>query len=219
MLIRFAVCHTPCVRIGSCSAIEIQVRAAVETIDNTMELEDVNGPFNLPSAIPEHMAVTSVGISNTAAAPAAGAPDPRHTAIPLKLPAVASASSTATNTVHIKAFIRRIMVDVKNLGRLSHEGVMGAGLAKETDGAVKATCRAIVFSVVFEYSILLIILLNMICISGFNVPSSRERGKVFVPVEGTKRTEEIARLHGRGQILHQNVKFMSFRPVSMEPLV
>lgn len=132
-------------------------------MDNTKELKDDNGSFSLPSAIPEHMADTSVGISNTAAPPAAGAPDPRHTAIPLKLPAVASTSSTATNTVHIKAFIRRIMVDVKNLGRLSHEGVMGAGLARETDGAVKATCRAIVFSVVFEYSILLIILLNMIC--------------------------------------------------------
>ncbi len=127
-----------------------------------MELQDVNDQVDLPSAIPDRVADTSVGISNNAAPPATVIPDPRHTAIPLKLHVLASTSSPATNAVHIKVFIRRIMVDIKNLGRLSHEGIMGAGLARETDGALKATCRAIVFSVVFEYIILLIIFLNMI---------------------------------------------------------
>lgn len=126
-----------------------------------MELQGAHDQVDLPSAIPDRVTDTSVGISSTAAPPATGNPGLRHAAIPLKLHVLASPSSPATNAVYIKAFIRRIMVDIKNLGRLSHEGIMGAGLARETDGALKATCRAIIFSVVFEYMILLIIFLNM----------------------------------------------------------
>ncbi len=39
---------------------------------------------------------------------------------------------------------------------------MGAGLARDSDSSFKATCRAIVFSVTFEWTILLVIFLNTI---------------------------------------------------------
>jgi hypothetical protein len=54
------------------------------------------------------------------------------------------------------------MSDIKSLARLSHEGVMGAGLARESDGSWKAKCRAVVFSVYFEHIILLIIFVNTV---------------------------------------------------------
>jgi hypothetical protein len=115
----------------------------------------------LPSAVSEHTAgITS---SNNGGAPPPLMNAAGHAALALNLdmsqraPPVRSVPVKRTFTLGA-----RIMTEIKGIGRLSQEGIMGAGLARDSDSAFKGACRAIVFSVVFEWTILLVIFLNTI---------------------------------------------------------
>jgi hypothetical protein len=76
-------------------------------------------------------------------------------------PAEAGHSSSQPQTMK-RSLSFRFVSEIKNLGRLSNEGIMGAGLARNTDSTLKGICRAILFSVYFEWTILLVIFLNTI---------------------------------------------------------
>jgi hypothetical protein len=113
----------------------------------------------LPSAVSELEYGTSSGITNVSPP------------LPLDSAAIAATSLSLDSTaspirnVPVKrtfSLVSRIMNEIKGFGRLSHEGIMGAGIARDSDSAFKAACRAIVFSVYFEWTILLVIFLNTI---------------------------------------------------------
>jgi hypothetical protein len=126
-------------------------------------VQDANDATELPSAVPDYALVTGAGSSGGMDYAAPSAPAYRDTVIPLKNISAGLPSKNASFRVpKNRTFLRRVMSDIKRQGRLSHEGVMGAGLARDTDNAVKSVCRAAVFSVYFEWCILLVILLNTV---------------------------------------------------------
>lgn len=115
----------------------------------------------LPSAVSEHTA--EINSSNIGAAPPSLMNAAGHAALALNLDVTHQASPVRNVPVKRTSTVAsRIMTEIKGISRLSQEGVMGAGLARDSDSAFKGACRAIVFSVVFEWSILLVIFLNTI---------------------------------------------------------
>jgi hypothetical protein len=128
-------------------------------------LRTFSAEIELPASIPEHVLGNSA--LDSAASPERIISDSRHTAVPvgllsLKLAEAENGAPVSKNVAQKKGFLRRSLSDVRRLSVLSHEGLMGAGLARDSDSSFKRFCRAAVFSVIFEWSILLVIFLNTI---------------------------------------------------------
>jgi hypothetical protein len=128
-------------------------------------LDNADEAIDLPSAVLDHTIDLDGGGSggiDAARIPADVASGPNDRDTHLRDALAEGGDSPSQKQMMKRSLSFRIVSEIKNLGRLSNQGIMGAGLARDTDSTLKGTCRAILFSVYFEWIILLVIFLNTI---------------------------------------------------------
>jgi hypothetical protein len=128
-------------------------------------LDNADEAIELPSAVSDHAIDLDSGGGggiDAARIPAQVASGPNYHDSHLRDALAEGGGSPSQKQMMKRSLSLRIVSELKNLGRLSNQGIMGAGLARDTDSSLKGTCRAILFSVYFEWIILLVIFLNTI---------------------------------------------------------
>jgi len=128
-------------------------------------LDNADEAIELPSAVSDHTIDLDSGGGggvDAARVPAQVTSGSNDRDTHLRVALAEGGDSSSQQQTMKRSLSFRIVSEIKNLGRLSNEGIMGAGLARDTDSALKGTCRAILFSVYFEWIILLVIFLNTI---------------------------------------------------------